>query len=381
MKLSLIYLFCILLPVSNAFGNDSAFYENGSNIYPIKETTIELRKEVLEITQNDYWVEVNVVFNFFNPSNKTKNVLTGFVTPFPRGQVSDPTKSTIRNFTATINDLNVKYRVKTQIDNLDEEYDYMTTGTFTYLFTAKFRPGMNVIRHNYSIPTSGYSTGTPQMIFNYTLQTAKSWANGRIDDFELRIGSKSPSIIFLQHNLTTTTTPWNIEGIGKENPLTMISTATKKEDCLDLNQLFAMQSGAIVFRAKNFTPQCDLQIGWASDIIDVFNEISSMDIYFLGEGLDSISLRYLHYRNYSDEITDSLSMEDILILRQFGYAAKGYIFSDTNIQHFYEKMYWYFPNSSFTESVKKGAKFEVDFYHFGEREKAILKTLEQQKNE
>ncbi|MBI3260693.1 MAG: DUF4424 family protein [Ignavibacteriae bacterium] len=383
MKFSFFYLFCIVSIASQSFANDSRFYENGSNIYPIKETNIELRKEVLKINRNDYWVDVNVTFHFYNPSKKTKKVLMGFVTPFPRGDIGDPTKPTLKNFTAIVNDSQIKYKIKTHVDDEGEEIDYMTTGTFTYLFSAKFRPGMNIVKHTYSIPTSGYSTGTPQMIFNYILQTAKSWANGRIDDFELRVGSKSPSIFFLQQGLDSNSTSWNIEGIGKENPFALNHPWNKK-DCLSINRIFAMQSGHIVFRAKNFVPQCDLQIGWASDIIDVFNEFAYDEIEFVGGGLDSISLHYLLYKNSSysdDEIPDSLSMNDIMVLRQIGYAAKGYIFTDTAIQHLYEKMYWYFPNPSFTESVKNGVKSDAYFYHLGEKEKALMTLIDQQRIE
>ena len=89
----LILFITFFLTISNyAFGNDGGFYANGNTLFPLKNTNIELKKEVLYLTLDKAFLRVNINFTFYNPSDE-QTILVGFVTPPADGVVTDEEKN------------------------------------------------------------------------------------------------------------------------------------------------------------------------------------------------------------------------------------------------------------------------------------------------
>lgn len=70
--------------ISNA--NDGAFYASGNQLIPIRETTISIQKEVLEIVRDGDELDITVNYTFFNPGG-AKSILVGFEAASPAGDV------------------------------------------------------------------------------------------------------------------------------------------------------------------------------------------------------------------------------------------------------------------------------------------------------
>lgn len=66
--------------------NDGVFYATGNTLVPLKETTIRLKKEILNLERKGDWVQVDIYFEFFNPGPE-KELTVGFVTPPADGDV------------------------------------------------------------------------------------------------------------------------------------------------------------------------------------------------------------------------------------------------------------------------------------------------------
>ena len=59
--------------------NDGGFYASGNTLIPLSKTSIELRKEYLNLTFEDNgFLRVDIQFEFFNPGNETE-LIVGFV--------------------------------------------------------------------------------------------------------------------------------------------------------------------------------------------------------------------------------------------------------------------------------------------------------------
>lgn len=64
--------FLLLLPVllpGLLWANDGVFYAQGNHLIPVKETSIELKKEVLNLTRDGEWMEGSAV-RFLQPRSR-----------------------------------------------------------------------------------------------------------------------------------------------------------------------------------------------------------------------------------------------------------------------------------------------------------------------
>ncbi|MBN8688506.1 MAG: hypothetical protein J0M10_15910 [Chitinophagales bacterium] len=64
-------LLCLLLATySGALANDGSFYAAGNTLIPLKETIIQMKKEILSLDRKGDWMQVDIYFEFFNPGLK-----------------------------------------------------------------------------------------------------------------------------------------------------------------------------------------------------------------------------------------------------------------------------------------------------------------------
>lgn len=83
-------LLTIILPLVcgiAVYANDSAYFTSGSQLVPLDETNISIKKEVLTISIcDDSYASVDVYYEFYNPDS-TRTILMGFEADSPGGAV------------------------------------------------------------------------------------------------------------------------------------------------------------------------------------------------------------------------------------------------------------------------------------------------------
>ena len=83
------FIFIPILKIRfKCLANEAEFYATGNTLVPLKENTVSLKKEILNLTRKEGWMQVDIYFEFFNPGPE-KELLVGFVTPPANGDVSD----------------------------------------------------------------------------------------------------------------------------------------------------------------------------------------------------------------------------------------------------------------------------------------------------
>lgn len=161
-------IFCLI--AQKTFANDGAFFARGNQLIPITETSISVKKEVLSIKKiRNQFVEVSVYYEFFNPGSE-KEITVGFEAASPEGDVDGAPKNGkhpyMRDFTVNINQKIVPYEIAYVSDSLyqkDNTINSIDLKTFNgnksgnyvdffyvYHFKAKFKKGINVIKHTYN---------------------------------------------------------------------------------------------------------------------------------------------------------------------------------------------------------------------------------------
>ena len=220
----------------NVLANDGVYYTSGNFLVPLRETDISVKKEVLEIKLcRDSFATVAVDYTLYN-NNKDKTVTMAFEAAAPSNawvpinrQGSHPF---IEDFTVVFNGRNLPYRnaiiasrydMETDFTPLDmrkwkgygevpdsvlpmdpvliniEEPDSFCSFAYAYYFDAPFRKGENTVRHTYRYKMS-YGVGR-EFEVPYALEPVIRWANGKVDDFTLRIKAEGRRDILLRDDI------------------------------------------------------------------------------------------------------------------------------------------------------------------------------------
>jgi hypothetical protein len=276
---SLCTLLILAIAAPLVFANDGVFYASGDMLFPMKKTTIALRKEVLTITKKGDSMLVDVYFEFENPGIEQK-LLVGFVTPPGGGDISDRpyafidtsgefeeyedggSRAFVHNFTVDMNGLKLgataallgKSGFKLPNKSFAKEYD------FVYHFHATFKPGLNTIHHTYWMPLSG--SVMEEYSGHYRLTTGTSWANKQIDDFTLNFHSDDHEKFHITRTFWKSKKPadWKLIGKGKLSKGTpqFLMDYDASPEVLTMTEI---SQGYLQFQAKNFKPVFDLQFG------------------------------------------------------------------------------------------------------------------------
>jgi len=325
------------------FANDGAFFAKGNQLIPINETSISVKKEILSLKKvRDQFIEVSVYYEFYNPKEE-KEITVGFEAFSPDGDVDGAPKNGqhpyMRNFTVNMNGKKLTHQIAYVADTLYNKngkikgidlhkFEGSTSGNsvdffYVYHFKAKFKKGINIIKHTYSYDLSG--SVDFHYDFEYVLTAAKRWQNKQIDDFTLILDMGEFETFNVAKGFFRNASEWKINGIGK--------TENDKSTFLNKDVLkFHLQKGTISFSKKNFKPADEL-------FVYSLNVTSDLD--------------YIPFSYYQDERVKQPKTEfDKKVFRNLPFARRGYVFKDKNIQQFYQKLDWYIPNYNYQPDLQ-----------------------------
>lgn len=333
----------IILPLLILFflqakANDGVFYAMGNTLVPLKETTIRLKKEILNLDRKGDWMQVNIYFEFFNPGAE-RELTVGFVTPPAFGDVSDEEAKHpfVKDFMVMVGDKLLPYKIAKMEETSFKVSSKVSEGyDFVYHFTVKFTKGITVIRHSYLYKGGG--SVEAKQDFDYRLTTGTTWANSAIDDFELNIDMGDDSYFSVPAFFNTAPASWQIAGIGRLSK-TNFSLPYMPEDKDRLKMVY-LRRGKLQLRATAFRPLQDLNINFWN----LHNEIS-----LWCDNKEQNDFKGMMEMIWGDSVEVSVSkLTDIelRLYRNLNYARMGYDFKDDVLKKKFSKYIWYIPDSS-----------------------------------
>lgn len=352
-----LFTLLILLQSSILFANDGAYFMSGNQLVPIKETSVQVRKEILSLkrVQNDF-LEVTVDYTFFNPEKTSKTILVGFEAFSPSGDADFYPKNGqhpyMNDFTVNLNQKILSYEISyvsiedakkelslKDIENTIKEFDYAEF-YYVYHFNATFQPGENRLVHTYKFRLSG----SVDYLYNfeYILTAANRWANNKIDDFTLTIDMGDYQDFYINPTFFKSVEEWSVNGIGKKVDGFMKEYRHSNGENATA---FFVQKGIIQFKKKDFHPKGELFLFNPRYL--TYQEPFSLDKY-LPLSTDSDP--------YFEEATDENALK---VLQNLPYARRGYIFSNAVLKSYYEKMPWYIPNKDYVPKPEELQQSEI----------------------
>lgn len=190
-----------------AMANDSEFHGYGGILSPVKNSTIRMVREDLDVKYLDsirrFRVSVDYVFVNEGPAT---SITVGFVCPptFADYDQPDIEFSPIDDHVVTVNgrSLNVEH-IKMDSSGVVKGL-HVDAGDHVYLFTARFKKGRNIVSHRYTNLASNDLRRYQN--FTYVLKTGGNWAKGKIDTFNLTIDMGKPNndtFVFLPLELSS----------------------------------------------------------------------------------------------------------------------------------------------------------------------------------
>jgi hypothetical protein len=313
--------------------DDGGFYASGNTLIPLSKTSIELRKEFLNLTFEDNGLlRVDIQFEFFNPGNETE-LIVGFVTPPADGvlsqeEINHPQISDFQvMFEGSIQDFKVQRLDSTgftEFNNKINGRDYI------YYFKLHFKSGENIIKHSYKYRGGFNLDGTNR--YQYRLTTGKSWANHQIDEFYLNINfgenkyAGIPTLLEKNREIN-----WHTFGVS-----------ALKKDLLGQEKIKVyFKSGGICTEIMNFKPDYDLNI----DLIGIYPE----DLLYFYSGLGPN--------------INSSSIKELRIMKNAFYAKRGYKFKDEDLLNYFSQYAWYFPDPHVKNDIELLSDKEKEWFN------------------
>lgn len=326
----------LILFFQQAKANDGVFYAMGNTLMPLKETTIRLKKEILNLDRKGDWIQVNIYFEFFNPGAE-RELTVGFVTPPAVGDVSDEEAKHpfIKDFMVMVGDRLLPFKIAKMEETgfkvsskVSEGYD------FVYHFTVRFAKGVTVIRHSYLYKGGG--SVEARQDFDYRLTTGTTWANSAIDDFELNIDMGDDSYFSVPASFSTAPASWQIAGIGRLSK-TNFSLPYMPEDKDRLKMVY-LRKGKLQLRTTAFKPVQDLTINFWN----LHNEINLWCDN--KEQNDFKGMMEMIWGDSVEAAVSKLTDNELRLYRNLNYARMGYDFKDESLKKIFSKYNWYLPD-------------------------------------
>lgn len=352
-----LFTLLILLQSSILFANDGAYFMSGNQLVPIKETSVQVRKEILSLkrVQNDF-LEVTVDYTFFNPEKTSKTILVGFEAFSPSGDADFYPKNGqhpyMNDFTVNLNQKILPYEISyvsiedakkelslKDIENTIKEFDYAEF-YYVYHFNATFQPGENRLVHTYKFRLSG----SVDYLYNfeYILTAANRWANNKIDDFTLTIDMGDYQDFYINPTFFKSVDEWTVNGIGKKVDGFMKEYRHSNGENA---AAFFVQKGNVQFKKKDFHPKGELFLFNPRYL--TYQEPFDLDKY-LPLSTDSDP--------YFEESTDENALK---VLQNLPYARRGYIFNNSVLKNYYENVPWYIPNKDYVPKPEELHQNEI----------------------
>lgn len=357
-------LFCLAISAS-ILANDSTYYVSGNCLIPLQETDISISEEHLSFTlRDDCFVDVDVSYVFFNPSDKKKNITMGFEAEASSGAYDtifqpDSGHPYIKDFAVVFNGLALPYtngivvnsnhsdsltvfKPITEFDRyipferfdefgvpfVDESalYDIknnkMVYYSYAYYFNCVFEPGYNIVKHSYRYRTSHGSSFS--FMIPYWLKPAQRWKGGKIDTFTMTVRAENTAKHFcILSEAFSDNDFYILDGDGKTR-----KTSLYDEHCSEVS----LRNGTVACIIKDFEPKYDMEI-FSGDYLYRQDDKE----YPLGEFYD---------RKYGLGALERApnTAEEKRIIRNLPYANRGYVFKDESLRQYFSKIWWYMPD-------------------------------------
>lgn len=355
MKTNFITILLILLCLPG-FANDGVFYAKGNHLIPVHETDISVKKEILTLKKvRNQFIEVTVYYEFFNPKEE-KTITVGFEAFSPSGDADGtPLKGHhpyMRDFTVEMNNSMLKYNVAYVSDSL-----YGTGGTvkslpvpgpadiqdvnavdfyYVYHFAARFKKGINIIKHTYNYNLSG--SVDLNYHFEYVLTGASRWSNKQIDDFTLILDVGEFETFSMDKSFFKTANDWLINGIGKAEEVKRQPNTAYQRDAVK----FHLQKGNLMFQKRNFKIRGDL--------------------FLYAQNYKLNDSAYIPFSYYQDiHISEPQNDFERKVLKNLPFARRGYVFQNQALNDFYRNLDWYMPNPNYEPFVEILTEHERDW--------------------
>lgn len=339
------------------FANDGAYFMSGNQLIPIKETSVQVRKEILSLkrVQNDF-LEVTVDYTFFNPEKIAKTILVGFEAFSPSGDADFFPKNGqhpyMNDFTVNLNQKILPFEISyVSTEDAKKEFSLKDIETnaetldyaefyYVYHFNATFKPGENRLVHTYKFRLSGSVDYLYD--FEYILTAANRWANNQIDDFTLNIDMGYYQDFYINQTFFKSVDEWTINGNGEKVSDFMKEYRMSEGDTASA---FFIQNGTLQFKKKNFQPKGELFL---------FNPR-----FFLINNTFSLENNLPFNKDlvvFFDEVADENALK---VLQNLPYARRGYIFSNSVLKNYYENIPWYIPNKDYVPKPDELEESEI----------------------
>jgi hypothetical protein len=331
-----LFLLLLFLPFFQAKANDGVFYATGNTLVPLKETTIRLKKEILNLERKGDWMQVDIYFEFFNPG-PDKELTVGFVTPPADGDVTDDEAKhpQVKDFMVMADDRLLTYKVAKMEETGFRVNSKTASGyDFVYYFTIRFVKGITVIKHSYLYRGGGSVEASKD--FDYRLTTGTTWANSGIDDFELNINMGDNSYYSVPAGFGPSPAAWQLAGIGR---ISKIAAAVPymAEGGNKLKMVY-LRKGKLQLRATGFKPLQDLSITFWQ----LHNEINLWCDKTVRN--DFANFMELVWGDSTEAAVGKLSDSELRLYRNLNYARMGYDFKDETLKKAFSKYNWYIPD-------------------------------------
>lgn len=331
----IIIALCILF-IQQVHANDGVFYATGNTLIPLKETTIRLKKEILNLERRGDWMQVDIYFEFFNPGVE-KELTVGFVTPPAEGDVNDEEAKHpfVKDFMVMAGDRLLPFKIA----KMDETGFKVASKTangfdFVYYFNIKFSKGITIIRHSYLYKGGGSVEASKD--FDYRLTTGTTWANSGIDDFELNIDMGDDSYFSIPASFGADLAVWQVAGIGRMSK-SNFPIPYMPEEKGRLKMVY-LRKGKLQLRATAFKPLEDLSINFWN----LHNEVNLWCDY--KEQNDFRGIMDFMWGDSVEAAMNKLTDQELRLYRNLNYARMGYDFKDETLKKAFQKYNWYIPD-------------------------------------
>lgn len=389
----LCFLAAVALLSTVVLGNDSSYYANGNQLFPLLESDIRVEKEVLTISlREDKYAEVDVEYVFFNPG-KERTLTMGFESmhPYPdeTADWSGKGHPYIKDFSVSMNDETLPYKVslvesdkiatsdgkilslnKKDFAEFNEEYHTLirksdsafVDWSYAYHFKARFKTGRNVVHHKYSYQMSE-SVGYAYNVV-YKLTPASRWAGGQIEDFTLVVKANQTRKHFVVDGLPTLTNKPTISGQGKwrYNSKRSYNEENDYKESVEV----VLRNAEARFHIANFSPKKELEITSADCIETNFRVYEDPTTVTYEQSSPYLYLYAIDYNQPTDKKQVAWVKQ---ILRNLPFAARGYVFKNARLKEFFEGLWWYMPDSKYVPDTSKLPHDELDFIQEIDRER------------
>lgn len=374
----------LALPVT---ANDGTYYTRGSQLVPLQETDISVRKEVLTISLMDNgYARVDVQYEFWNPG-AARRIIMGFEADPPYNFdykfYPDGRHPSISLFTVEMNGRALPYRnaacVLEENQNCKLPLRYVDTTkhyyvydnnllyedkgrteptdidaglpfAYVYYFEANFQPGLNRVHHSYVYKMST-NVGSPFLV-EYKLTPAARWAGGNIEDFTLTIRADNTAKHFYVFDSSFAGAPFAVsEGMGKTRRATCYG-----DPCAEVS----LRNGAITLHATDFRPTGELTIRAVGvDGCYVGKQCIAGGTYDRSARID-----WGPYEGMQWVPADAAFRRRVM--RNLPYAHRGHVFADKRLREYFESLWWYMPDPSYKDNTSDFTAVDWQFVNYKE---------------